>query len=100
MGVVFCAWTGQISTVLAALVPIIHGICIWEDRNMLEIASTAQRLRTVREAQRHFLGMWAAQCLADKSLDRMSTDLEHLQADDDPFDHDWSRLYRGSVLDD
>jgi hypothetical protein len=44
--------------------------------------------------------MWAAQCLADKSLDRMSTDLEHLQADDDPFDHDWSRLYRGSVLDD
>lgn len=67
---------------------------------MLEIASAAQRLRTVREAQRRFLGLWAAHCIADKSLERMTLDLEQIQADDDPFDHDWSRLYRGSVLDD
>ncbi|MCC6424317.1 MAG: hypothetical protein IT447_12635 [Phycisphaerales bacterium] len=67
---------------------------------MREIASTAQRLRTVREAQRRFLGLWAAHCLADKNLDRMACDVEQVRADDDPFDHDWSRLYRGSVLDD
>lgn len=67
---------------------------------MREIASTAQRLRTVREAQRRFLGLWAAHCIADRSLDRMTADLERVQVDDDPFDHDWTGLYRGSVLDD
>jgi len=70
---------------------------------MRDIAATAQRLRTVREAQRRFLGLWAAHCIADRSLDRMAVDLEQAQLEQgeaDPFDHDWSRLYRGSVLDD
>jgi hypothetical protein len=72
---------------------------------MRDIAATAQRLRAVREAQRRFLGLWAAHCLFDnpRSLDRMATDLEQSSLDPqdaDPFDHDWSRLYRGSVLDD
>lgn len=74
---------------------------------MNDIAAIAQRLRVVREAQRRFLGRWAADCLFDRprSMDRMSTDLEKTPSEQDrqesdPFDHDWSRLYRGSVLDD
>lgn len=74
---------------------------------MNDIAATAQRLRVVREAQRRFLGLWAADCLFDRSdsMDRMSADLEQTPLDQerresDPFDHDWSQLYRGSVLDD
>jgi hypothetical protein len=60
-----------------------------------ELVSTAKRLRTTRIACRQFLALWAMQrgaAFADR--DRNDEELA------DPMNHDWSILYRGSVLDD
>jgi hypothetical protein len=64
---------------------------------------TADRLRMVRQARWIFLDRWAASSLAAKgrAVRRMERDLA--AADARPLDtdkHDWSILYRGSVLDD
>jgi hypothetical protein len=64
---------------------------------------TADRLRMVRQARWIFLDRWAASSLAAKAraVRRMERDLA--TAESRPFDtdkHDWSILYRGSVLDD
>lgn len=71
---------------------------------MQDLAAMARRLRQVKEAYRNFLVLWALDGMAADSdaMDRMAADLD---ADDqaalaDPHDHNWSLLYRGSVLDD
>jgi hypothetical protein len=80
---------------------------------MRALASTAQRLREVREAYRNFLTLAVLEHMtADPSvMARVEQDVTQQQrhqrqreADDaklaDPHNHDWSLLYRGSVLDD
>ena len=69
------------------------------------IAGAAKQLRKVRNASRQFLTLWALECMVqeDHVLDRVAADLGNarLQHDlADPFNHNWSLLYRGSVLDD
>ena len=64
---------------------------------MDELVEMAQRLRKVRAASRQFLALWALEQALDKAppadagLDAMLSD---------PDNHDWSLLYKGSVLDD
>jgi hypothetical protein len=60
----------------------------------------AQRLRAVRSACSVFLDRWAVNKLltAPRAIDRVAIDLQKAIAD--PHNHDWSFLYRGSVLDD
>ena len=67
---------------------------------MSELAATAERLRVVKQAYQHFLTLWALDRLMTKpkAADRMHADIE--RAVEDPHNHDWSLLYRGSVLDD
>jgi hypothetical protein len=64
--------------------------------------SAAQRLRAVRTASRIFLDCWVASRLSDHpGVERVAADVS--AADDalaDPANHDWSLLYRGSILDD
>ncbi len=71
---------------------------------MREIVSAAQRLRTVRRASQQFLELWALECLFDRPhlVDRVASDVERAAdvAVADPLNHDWSLLYRGSILDD
>jgi hypothetical protein len=76
---------------------------------MRALASTAQRLRQVKEAYRNFLTMAVLEHMtADPSvMARVAKDIRaqrQRQAEDaalaDPHNHDWSLLYRGSVLDD
>jgi hypothetical protein len=62
-----------------------------------ELVATAKRLRAARAACRHFLTMWALDQAAARICDG-SKQVEAALAD--PQDHDWSILYRGSVLDD
>ena len=71
---------------------------------MRELAATARSLRETREAYRNFLILWALeQMTADaKVMARVAADVR-VQTDRamaDPHDRDWTRLYRGSVLDD
>jgi hypothetical protein len=71
--------------------------------NMQKIASTAERLRAVRQAHRHFLTLWTLQCLIERpaALDRMASDLAATRdgGETNGPSH-WAFLYRGSVLDD
>jgi hypothetical protein len=74
---------------------------------MSDLAATAERLRVVKQASQHFLTLWAL----DHLLSRPDS-IKHLRANvknsnpkldaaiSDPLNHDWSLLYRGSVLDD
>ncbi len=67
---------------------------------MQTLSATAERLRTVRRAHEHFLSLWALECLMHRNdpLDKVVTDVNRLSKDSQG--HDWSDLYRGSVLDD
>ena len=71
---------------------------------MRELVTTAKRLRSVRQASKHFLTLWALDRVhrQPQRLDRMAADVAQSaeQAIADPHNHDWSILYRGSVLDD
>jgi hypothetical protein len=60
-----------------------------------QLVSTAKRLREARTACRQFLALWTMQQSAISAL-------EHDRDDElsDPMNHDWTILYRGSVLDD
>jgi ATP-dependent Clp protease ATP-binding subunit ClpA len=65
--------------------------------------ATAHRLREVRQACLLFLDQWAiGQLLGDAAgYDRVARDLKRHEAGlADTAKHDWSVLYRGSVLDD
>ena len=71
---------------------------------MRPLATAARNLREVKEAYRNFLVLWALdRMIADSdAMARVAADLRR-QADQalaDPHDHNWSLLYRGSVLDD
>jgi hypothetical protein len=72
--------------------------------NQLGLFAAAQRLRTVRTACRRFLMLWAMSPKKNRpnlKLDSAFNDPEALlRAMSDPQNHDWSLLYRGSVLDD
>ena len=69
---------------------------------MSELAKTAERLREVKQAYHHFLTLWALDRLMSRphAVDRFHADVEQAAAIEDPHNHDWSLLYRGSVLDD
>ena len=70
---------------------------------MRELVTTAKRLRAVRQASKHFLTLWALDHVSrTQPLQRMAADVAQStdQAIADPHNHDWSILYRGSVLDD
>jgi hypothetical protein len=65
---------------------------------------TAHRLREVRHACLDFLDRWAVNQLTSDApaFDRFAADV-HARTEAalaDPDNHDWSLLYRGSVLDD
>jgi hypothetical protein len=66
----------------------------------------AQELRRVRKACLLFLDQWVAGRLVDRrAVDRVAADVGLALAQTeaqlaDPSNHDWSLLYRGSVLDD
>ncbi|MGD1276621.1 MAG: hypothetical protein ABR964_05285 [Tepidisphaeraceae bacterium] len=65
--------------------------------------ATAHRLRMVRLACAFFVDRWTSDRLAAdaRAVERMAADLRALEAAiADPNNHDWSLLYRGSVLDD
>lgn len=60
-----------------------------------DLVDTARRLRTVRAACRQFFTLWALQqARQTSSADPVADALA------DPANHDWSLLYRGSILDD
>ncbi|HWP41325.1 MAG TPA: hypothetical protein VNL70_10405 [Tepidisphaeraceae bacterium] len=65
---------------------------------MSKMVETARRLRTIRAASRQFLALWALQ----QSTERLKTICQEPGNDAlaDFANHDWSLLYRGSVLDD
>ena len=68
---------------------------------MSDLAATAQRLRMVKQATREFLSLWAMHDPADR-FDELEG-AESTAADTELADfnsHDWSLMYRGSVLDD
>jgi hypothetical protein len=60
-----------------------------------QLVNTAKRLRSARKACRQFLALWAMQQGATFA-DAHGDDGELA----DPMNHDWTILYRGSVLDD
>jgi hypothetical protein len=72
--------------------------------NPADLFTAAQRLRTVRTACRRFLLLWAmspGKGRQNFKSDGVADDPETLlRAMSDPQNHDWSLLYRGSVLDD
>jgi hypothetical protein len=59
-----------------------------------QLVAVADRLRTARKACRQFLALWAMQRGAQIAVADRDDDVS------DPMNHDWSLLYRGSVLDD
>jgi hypothetical protein len=64
---------------------------------------SAERLRTVRRACRLFLDCWALSHIAGdpNAVQRMASDVRKAGSNISESDHhDWSILYRGSVLDD
>jgi hypothetical protein len=77
---------------------------------MSDLAATAERLRVVKQAYQHFLTLWALDRLMSRpaAADRFHADIEQAASEraaveravEDPYNHDWSLLYRGSVLDD
>jgi hypothetical protein len=72
------------------------------------LSGVAEKLRQVRQASRDFLVLWAFEQLMNdqNAVARMSSDAAGAGADElssalaDPYDHNWSILYHGSVLDD
>ena len=62
--------------------------------------ATAQRLRAARRACDRFLDQWIDGVITGqvRGVDRVAADVDAALAD--PLNHDWSILYRGSVLDD
>ena len=63
--------------------------------HIAQLVSTAKRLRKARTACRQFLALWTMQ--------QSAISAQHDRDDDeisDPMNHDWTILYRGSVLDD
>jgi len=74
---------------------------------MSDMVATAERLRQVKNAYGHFLAMWALERLLAKpaAISRFHTDIiaaeETSETElENPYNHNWSLLYRGSVLDD
>ena len=68
-----------------------------------QLASTVHRLGLVRKACNAFLGRGLVDLLAEAgAVDRFAADLSETDRANlaDPQNHDWSLLYRGSVLDD
>lgn len=65
---------------------------------MSRLVELASRIRSVRQAQRQFLTMWALDGVRDRLL--LQTDDRTRDALDDPYNRDWSMLYRGNILDD
>jgi hypothetical protein len=68
-----------------------------------QLAATAHQLGLVRKACNAFLGRGLADLLAEAgAVDRFAADLSETDRANlaDPQNHDWSLLYRGSVLDD
>jgi hypothetical protein len=62
--------------------------------HIAQLVSTAKRLRKARTACRQFLALWTIQqsaIFAQQDRDKQLAD---------PMNHDWTILYRGSVLDD
>jgi uncharacterized protein YhaN len=76
------------------------------DQNSIHrLAAAAQGLRAVRRAYSQFLTLWALERIVQEKriLDRVATDVERARIERrlaDPFNRDWSLLYRGSILDD
>ena len=72
---------------------------------MQDLAKTARRLREVKDAYRDFLTMWAVDRLAADTgaMSRVTADVAGCATERalaDPHNHNWTLLYRGSVLDD
>lgn len=65
---------------------------------MRDLADTAQRLRQVKTATREFLSLWALHDPHDRMGDEAQVQAEAEL--EDFHSHDWSLMYRGSVLDD
>lgn len=66
---------------------------------MSDLAATAQRLRTVKQATKQFLSLWAMHDPRDRMTENAGQDTAEAELAD--FNsHDWSLMYRGSVLDD
>lgn len=66
---------------------------------MSDLAATAQRLRTVKQATKQFLSLWAMHDPRERITDDASDNTAQAELAD--FNsHDWSLMYRGSVLDD
>jgi hypothetical protein len=63
-----------------------------------ELLATARRLRAARAACRQFLMLWAWDQANSRGHSESDKVIEAALAD--PQDHDWTILYRGSVLDD
>ena len=53
-----------------------------ENRVMKNLSGTAERLRTIRAAQEHFLALFALDCILDqpRPYDRLASDLLSLEA--------------------
>lgn len=76
-----------------------------ETQETRDLAAAAQMLRDVRDACGQFLTLWAMERLTEEPrvLDRVVKDMENARIERDladPFNRDWSLLYRGSILDD
>jgi hypothetical protein len=71
---------------------------------MQNLWGTAERLREVQTAHRRFVTLWAIdqahRMLETQFSTARSRDLGEADASIDLSSQDWSRLYRGSVLDD
>ena len=67
---------------------------------MSDLAATAERLRVCKDAYQQFLTLWAIDRMMSRpvTVNRFEADIDAAIAD--PENHDWSLLYRGSVLDD
>ena len=69
------------------------------------IAQAARQLRLVKKASRRFLALWVIQDMVQENRQSRTDGVGNARArlDDaiaDPFNHDWSLLYRGNILDD
>lgn len=72
---------------------------------MTDVATIAERLRQVRKAHEQFLALWALECIFDQTckLDDLHSQMTTCvtESDLEAMDrHEYSSLYRGSVLDD
>lgn len=70
-----------------------------------DLAAAAKMLRQVREACGQFLTNWALDRMVQEPrvMDHVAADVEKARLERDladPFNRDWSLLYRGSILDD